>query len=133
LSSLAGMPLSQSLAVTGSVNQRGEIQPVGGINEKIEGFFDACRRQGLTGRQGVLIPEANVRHLMLREDVVQAVREERFHVHTVATVDEGLGLLTGRPAGAPGPDGRFPEGSVNAAVEQALAANVRRLKELRAD
>ncbi|HLE84399.1 MAG TPA: ATP-binding protein [Thermoanaerobaculia bacterium] len=133
LSSLAGIPLGQSLAVTGSVNQRGEIQPVGGINEKIEGFFDACRRQGLTGRQGVLIPEANVRHLMLREDVVQAVREARFHVHAVATVDEGLELLTGRPAGAPAPDGHFPEGSVNAAVEEALAANVRRLKELRAD
>src|SRR5581483_1820254 len=75
LSSLADVPLSQALAVTGSVNQQGEIQPVGGINEKIEGFFDACRRRGLTGREGVLIPEANVRHLMVREDVVQAVRE----------------------------------------------------------
>ncbi len=131
LSSLAGMPLTQAIAVTGSVNQRGEIQPVGGINEKIEGFFDVCRARGLDGRQGVLIPAANVRHLMLREDVVQAVREERFLVHAVSTVDEGLELLSGRPAGAPGPDGRFPEGTVNAAVEEALAANVRHLQALR--
>jgi lon-related putative ATP-dependent protease len=132
LSSLAGIPLAQGLAVTGSVNQQGEIQPVGGINEKIEGFFDVCRVQGLTGRQGVLIPEGNVRHLMLREDVVQAVREERFHVHAIATVDEGLERLSGRRAGERGPDGRFPEDSFNGAVEQALAANLGRLKELRA-
>ena len=132
LSSLAGVPLDQGLAVTGSVNQLGEIQPVGGINEKIEGFFDVCQARGLTGRQGVLIPAANARHLMLREDVVRAVKEERFLVHTVSTVDEGLGLLSGREAGQRGPDGRFPAGSFNAAVEDALAANVRRLKELRA-
>jgi predicted ATP-dependent protease len=131
LSSLAGIPLDQSLAVTGSVNQRGEIQPVGGINEKIEGFFDVCRRRGLTGRQGVVIPLPNVRHLMLREDVVEAVRTGQFHVHAVATIDEGLALLTGREAGERGPDGRFPEGSVNAAVDAALAAGVARLKELR--
>jgi lon-related putative ATP-dependent protease len=132
LSSLADIPLTQAVAVTGSVNQRGEIQPVGGINEKIEGFFDACARQGLTGRQGVLMPEANIRHLMLREDVVQAVREERFHVHAVATVDEGLALLSGRPAGERGPDGRFPAGSFNEAVQHALAAHVRRLREMHA-
>jgi predicted ATP-dependent protease len=132
LSSLADLPLSQALAVTGSVNQRGEIQPVGGISEKIEGFFDACVRQGLTGRQGVLIPEANVRHLMLREDVVQAVREERFHVHAIATVDEGLALLSGRAAGERGPDGQFPPETFSGAVERALAAHVRRLRELRA-
>jgi predicted ATP-dependent protease len=131
LSSLAAIPLSQSLAVTGSVNQRGEIQAVGGVNEKIEGFFDVCTARGLTGRQGVVIPEANARHLMLREDVVEAVRAGKFHVHAVATVDEGLTLLSGRDAGAPGPDGRFPEGSFNAAVERALEANVARLKELR--
>jgi lon-related putative ATP-dependent protease len=131
LSSLAGIPLSQSLAVTGSVNQRGEIQAVGGINEKIEGFFDVCRARGLTGRQGVVIPEANVRHLMLREDVVEAVRAGTFHVHAIATVDEGLALLSGLQAGAPGKDGRFAEGTFNAAVERALEANVARLKELR--
>jgi lon-related putative ATP-dependent protease len=133
LSSLSGIPLAQSIAVTGSVNQQGQIQPVGGVNEKIEGFFDVCRTAGLTGRQGVIIPEANVRHLMLRDDVVAAVREGRFHVWAIGTVDEGLELLTGRQAGERGPDGRFPEGSVNAAVEQALARNVERLRQLRAD
>jgi len=132
LSSLSGIPLEQGLAVTGSVNQLGQIQAVGGINEKIEGFFDVCRARGLNGRQGVLIPEANVRHLMLREDAVQAVREEQFHIHAISTVDEGLVLLSGREAGERGPDGRFPEGSFNAAVEESLAANVKRLKELRA-
>jgi len=131
LSSLSGIALSQELAVTGSVNQQGEIQPVGGINEKIEGFFDVCRERGLTGRQGVLIPAPNMRHLMLREDVIQAVREERFHVYAVSTVDEGIALLSGREAGERGPDGRFPEESFNCAVEQALAANLNRLKELR--
>jgi lon-related putative ATP-dependent protease len=132
LSSLTGIPLDQGLAVTGSVNQQGAIQPVGGVNEKIEGFFDVCRARGLTGRQGVLIPEANARHLMLREDVVQAAREERFHVHAISTVDEGLALLSGREAGERGPDGLFPEGSFNAAVEEALVANVDRLKALQA-
>jgi lon-related putative ATP-dependent protease len=131
LSSLAGIPLAQGLAVTGSLNQRGEIQAVGGINEKIEGFFDVCRARGLTGRQGVIIPEANTRHLMLREDVIEAVRDGTFHVHAIATVDEGLALLSGREAGAPDGQGRFPPGSFNAAVERALEANVARLKELR--
>jgi predicted ATP-dependent protease len=131
LSSLAGIPLRQNLAVTGSVNQRGEIQAVGGINEKIEGFFDVCQARGLSGHQGVVIPEANVRHLMLREDVVQAVQTGRFHVHAVTTVDEGLALLSGRDAGMPGSDGRFPDGTFNAAVERALEANAARLKELR--
>lgn len=131
LSSLAAIPLDQSLAVTGSVNQLGEIQPVGGINEKIEGFFDVCHARGLSGRQGVLIPAANARHLMLREEVVRAVKEERFFIHAVSTVDEGLALLSCREAGHRGSDGRFPEGSFNAAVDDALAANVRRLKELR--
>lgn len=133
LSSLTDMPLDQAIAVTGSVNQRGEIQPIGGVNEKVEGFFDVCQVRGLTGRQGVLIPEANVRHLMLRRDVVEAVRAERFHVWAIKTVDEGLTLLTGREAGERGADGRFPEGSVNAAVERALVANVERLKEMRVD
>jgi lon-related putative ATP-dependent protease len=131
LSSLAGIPLAQGLAVTGSVNQQGQIQPVGGVNEKIEGFFDACRRRGLTGAQGVLVPEANVRHLMLREDVAAAVRAGTFHVHAIGTVDEGLAILSGREAGEPGPDGRYPEGSVNEAVRQALLRNVDRLRAMR--
>jgi lon-related putative ATP-dependent protease len=131
LSSLAGIPLAQGIGVTGSVNQQGEVQPVGGVNEKIEGFFDACRLHPLTGTQGVVIPAANVRHLMLREDVAAAVRDGTFHVHAVRTVDEGLAVLSGREAGAPGPDGRYPEGSFNEAVRQALARNVERLRAMR--
>jgi predicted ATP-dependent protease len=131
LSSLTGIPLSQALAVTGSVNQQGEIQPVGAINEKIEGFFDACRIRGLNGRQGVLIPEGNARHLMLREDVVEAVRDGRFAVHAVAHVDEGLTLLSGREAGRRGADGRFPPDTFNAAVDEALARHVERWRRLR--
>jgi lon-related putative ATP-dependent protease len=131
LSSVAGIALRQDLAVTGSVNQRGEIQAVGGINEKIEGFFDLCRRRGLTGRQGVLIPAANAVHLMLRDDVVEAVRAGRFHVHPVRTVDEGIALLSGCPAGEPDAEGRFPDGTFNAAVEATLDANVERLRRLR--
>jgi predicted ATP-dependent protease len=131
LSSVAGIPLAQGIAVTGSVGRQGEIQPVGGINEKIEGFFDTCRLHGLTGAQGVLIPEANVRHLMLREDVAAAVREETFHVYAVRTVDEGLEVLSNREAGEPRPDGSYPEGSFNEAVRQALLRNVERLKAMR--
>ena len=131
LSSVAGIPLAQGIAVTGSVNQRGEIQPVGGINEKIEGFFEACRRHGLTGQQGVLIPDANVRHLMLREDVAAAVRDETFHVYAVSTVDEGLTVLSKREAGELAPDGSYPEGSFNEAVRQALLQNIERLKVMR--
>jgi predicted ATP-dependent protease len=131
LSSLVDIPLRQDLGVTGSVNQRGEIQPVGGINEKIEGFFDTCRRHGLTGAQGVLVPQANVRHLMLREDVVAAVRAESFHVYAVSTVDEGLTVLSRREAGEPRADGSYPEGSFNEAVRQALIQNVERLKAMR--
>ncbi|HEY7362862.1 MAG TPA: ATP-binding protein [Methylomirabilota bacterium] len=133
LSSLSGIPLSQGLAVTGSVNQQGQIQPVGAINEKIEGFFDVCRTRGLSGQQGVVIPDTNVRHLMLREDVVEAVRGERFHVYAVSTVDEGLTLLAGRPAGERGPDGQFATDSINAAVERALADNVGRLRLIRGE
>jgi len=120
LSALAQVPLAQSIAVTGSVNQHGEVQPVGGLNEKIEGFFDVCRARGLTGTQGVVMPAANVRHLMLRDDVVEAIRGGRFHVWPVRTIDEGLELLTGMPAGERGSDGRFPSGSVNARVEDRL-------------
>jgi lon-related putative ATP-dependent protease len=98
LSALADTPIAQSLAVTGSVNQHGDVQAIGGVNEKIEGFFDLCRARGLTGEQGVLIPEANVKNLMLREDVVAAVREGKFRIHAVRTIDEGISLLTGLPA-----------------------------------
>ncbi|MCC6006144.1 MAG: AAA family ATPase [Rhodobacteraceae bacterium] len=120
LSALAGVPLTQSLAVTGSINQQGEVQPVGGVNEKIEGFFDACTGQGLTGRQGVLIPRRNVDNLMLRADVVAAVAEGRFQIHAIDHVDQALELLTGLPAGKRGLGGEFEPGTVNANVEARL-------------
>ena len=121
LSAIADVPIRQSIAVTGSVNQHGELQPIGGVNEKIEGFFDACRDRGLTGDQGVLIPRSNVQHLMLREDVVAAVAEHRFHLYAVDHVDEALALMTGREAGVRDADGSYPEASVNARVEARLA------------
>ncbi len=127
LSALGAVPLRQALAVTGSINQFGVVQPVGGINEKVEGFFDICAARGLSGEQGVLIPAANVCHLMLRQEVVAAVRDGRFHVWAVDNVDEALELLTGLPAGAPLAGGEPPEGSVNFRV----AAGLRKLAQLR--
>ena len=120
LSALSGVAIRQGLAVTGSVNQNGEVQAIGGANEKIEGFFDICTARGLTGDQGVLIPAANVKHLMLRADVVEACGAGDFHVYPVAHIDEGIEILTGREAGECGVDGRFPEGSVNRLVEDRL-------------
>lgn len=121
LSALAAAPIRQSLAVTGSVNQFGVVQPVGGVNEKIEGFFDICRDRGLTGDQGVLIPKTNVADLMLRTDVVDAVRQGQFHVWAVENVDEAIELLTGLPAGEPDAKGEIPEGTVNYLVITQLA------------
>lgn len=120
LSALAGVPLSQSFAVTGSINQMGAVQPVGGVNEKIEGFFDACTAQGLTGRQGVILPRSNTDNLMLRPDVVEAVAAGRFHIHAITHVDQALELLTGLPAGKRGLNDAFPPGSVNGNVEMRL-------------
>lgn len=120
LSALAELPIDQSFAVTGSVNQYGQVQAIGGVNEKIEGFFDTCRRRGLTGRQGVLIPASNLRHLMLRRDVVEATRAGKFRIFPVETIDQGIEILTGVPAGLRGADGKFPEGSVNRRVEDRL-------------
>jgi lon-related putative ATP-dependent protease len=122
LSALSELPLRQDLAVTGSVNQHGEVQAIGGVNEKVEGFFDVCAARGLTGTQGVLIPVANAQHLMLRADVVEACAAGRFAVYPVTTIDEGIHLLTGRVAGARGSDGEFPEGSVNRLVEERLVS-----------
>jgi lon-related putative ATP-dependent protease len=121
LSALAGLPIGQSLAVTGSVDQAGAVQAIGGVNEKIEGFFDLCQQRGLTGEQGVLIPSANVRHLMLREDVVDAAARGLFHVYPVASVDEATALLMGRPAGQRDALGHLPAGSVNQLVTARLA------------
>ena len=122
LSALADVPLRQDLAVTGSVNQHGEIQAIGGVNEKIEGFFDICEKRGLTGAQGVLIPQANVQHLMLRKDVTEACAARRFAVYPIATIDEGIALLTGLVAGGRDVDGIYPTGSVNRLVEDRLRA-----------
>ncbi|MBW8269285.1 Lon protease family protein [Caldovatus aquaticus] len=120
LSALSGLPLRQDLAVTGSVNQHGDVQAIGGVNEKIEGFFEVCRARGLTGTQGVVIPHANVQHLMLHADVVEACAAGRFAIYPVRRIDEAAALLTGRPAGVRGPDGAYPEGSVNRLVEERL-------------
>jgi lon-related putative ATP-dependent protease len=120
LSALSGLPLRQDLAVTGSVNQHGQVQAIGGVNEKIEGFFDVCVARGLTGKQGVVVPAANIQHLMLRSDVVQACKDGKFSVYAVRTVDEAIVLLTGHVTGIRRPNGRYAGGSVNAAVEACL-------------
>src|SRR5690606_17572425 len=112
--------LRQDLAITGSVNQHGNIQVIGGVNEKIEGFFDICRARGLSGTQGVIVPEGNVKHLMLRQDLLNAVRDGQFHVYAVSEVDQAMELLTGLPAGAADETGGYPPGSVNATVKQRL-------------
>ena len=122
LSSLGRLPIKQGIAVTGSVNQRGEIQPIGGVNQKIEGFFHLCRERGLTGEQGVIIPAANVANLMLRAEVVTAVTENRFHIWAVKHVDEGIEILTGVPAGQRREDGTYPENTVHHAVQTRLLA-----------
>jgi len=129
LSAIADVPLRQSLAVTGSVNQRGQIQVIGAVNEKIEGFFDVCRARGLTGEQGVLIPAANVDDLMLRRDVVEAAAAGQFHIYPVTTVDEGIALLTGLPAGEPDEAGDYPLESINGRI----VARLKRLAETQRD
>ncbi len=117
LSGLSGYPIKQGIAVTGSVNQLGEIQPIGGVNEKVEGFYDICKTTGLTGDQGVLIPASNVKNLMLKQEVVEAVRQGRFHIYAVSTIDEGIEILTGIPAGKPRKNGSYPENTLFGAVE----------------
>ena len=133
LSALSDLPIDQSFAVTGSVNQFGQVQAIGGVNDKIEGFFDVCRNHGLTGRQGVLIPATNVRHLMLRRDIVEAARNGQFRIFPIETIDEGIELLTGFPAGARGDDGKFPSGSVNRRVEDRLIALAQQRRRFGAD
>jgi lon-related putative ATP-dependent protease len=120
LSAIAEAPIRQSLAVTGSVNQHGQVQAIGGVNEKIEGFFDICRARGLTGDQGVLIPAINLKHLMLRQDVREAVAAGQFAIYPVETVDQGIELLTGIPAGEKNADGNYPEGTINGRVQKRL-------------
>ena len=128
LSALSEVPIEQRFAVTGSVNQWGEVQPIGGANEKIEGFFDVCRARKLTGRQGVLIPKSNAQHLMLREDVVEACAKGQFAIHTVGHIDEGIEILTGVKAGERGEDGKFEAGTINYLVEEKLCRFAERAK-----
>lgn len=120
LSSLSGVPIKQSFAVTGSVNQKGEIQPIGGVNQKIEGFFRVCQAKGLTGQQAVLIPYQNVTNLMLREEVVEAVKKGQFAIYSARTIDEDIEILTGTPAGQKQNDGTYLEGTVNYLVDKRL-------------
>ena len=121
LSSLSGVPINQSIAVTGSVNQKGEIQPIGGVNEKIEGFFQICKMRGLNGEQGVIIPIQNVRNLHLNDDVIEAVKKEKFHIYAINTIEEGIEILTGVPAGKRDRFGKFPAGTINYLANERLA------------
>jgi ATP-dependent Lon protease len=129
LSSLAEIPLRQDIAVTGSVSQKGELQPIGGVNLKIEGFFDVCKSFGLTGNQGVLIPGQNVGDLMLRRDVIEAVNAKKFHIYSALTIDEGIEILTGIRAGTPDGNGSFQSGTVNSLVARKLAEYSQRWQE----
>jgi predicted ATP-dependent protease len=120
LSALSEIPIKQELSVTGSVNQQGDVQPIGGVNQKIEGFYDVCKLKGLTGTQGVLIPAENVEDLMLRDEVIDAVAKKKFHIYPVATIEQGIEILTGVRAGKRGKTGKFEPGSVFAAVDSRL-------------
>jgi lon-related putative ATP-dependent protease len=129
LSALSGLPIKQNLAVTGSVNQKGQVQAIGGVNEKIEGFFEVCKAKGFTGQQGVMIPASNVQNLMLKEEVVNAVKAGNFHIYSVKTIDEGIEVLTGPKAGKRRNDGTFENGTINERVDKQLKGMAERLKE----
>jgi len=129
LSSISGIPAKQNIAITGSVNQRGEIQPIGGASQKIEGFFDVCNDFGLTGEQGVIIPHQNAKNLMLREDIVEAVREGKFHIYPVSTIDQGIEVLTGIEAGELREDGTYPEETINHKVDKRLREMADKLRQ----
>jgi predicted ATP-dependent protease len=120
VSAISGLPLKQGIAVTGSVSQKGEIQPIGGVNHKIKGFYDICKAKGLTGEQGVMIPHKNILNLMLNQEVVDAVAEGKFHIWPVTTVEEGLSILMGMDAGKLQEDGNYPEGTIYRKVDDRL-------------
>jgi lon-related putative ATP-dependent protease len=120
MSALSGAPVKQNLAVTGSVNQKGEVQAIGGVNEKIEGYYELCKYRGLDGSHGVVIPESNVKNLMLKEEVVDAIKDGKFSVYPVKTIDEGIEVLTGVPAGKMKKDGSWPEDTVNSLAQKKL-------------
>jgi ATP-dependent Lon protease len=130
ISSITDLPLRQDIAVTGSVNQKGQVQPIGGINEKIEGFFDVCVDRGLSGTQGVMMPNTNVDDLMLRPDIVEAVKAGKFHIYQVSSIDEGIEILTGMAAGQKGKDGTYPAGTVNAVMIEKLREIHKKLKDV---
>lgn len=129
ISSIANLPLRQDIAVTGSINQKGEIQPIGGVNQKIEGFYDVCKAKGVTGKQGVMIPYTNIPNLMLREDTVEAIKENKFHLYPVKTIDQGIELLTGKKAGQKQKNGKFEKNSINDLVDRKLLEFAVKLKE----
>ena len=133
LSALSGLPINQSLAVTGSVNQNGEVQAIGGVNEKIEGFFEVCKAKGLTGNQGVMIPSTNVRNLMLKEEIIDAANAGKFTIYPVRTIDEGIEVLTGVKAGVPGPDGKYEVNTVNYLVDKRLKEMAETLRDFQAE
>jgi len=126
ISSLSDTPIHQGIAVTGSVNQKGKIQAIGGVNQKIEGFFDVCKAKGLTGKQGVMIPKANVKNLMLKKEIIDAVKSGTFHIYQVSTVEEGIEILTGFPAGIPDENGNYPEATVYGKVQKKLKGYLER-------
>ncbi|MFA5869127.1 MAG: AAA family ATPase [Candidatus Bathyarchaeia archaeon] len=128
LSALSGKPIKQHLAVTGSVNQKGEVQAIGGVNEKLEGYYQLCKARGLDGEHGAVIPASNVKHLMLKQEVVDAVKDGKFHIYPVSTIDEGIEVLTGVKAGAPGKDGKYPAGSINRLVQDRLTEMAEKVK-----
>lgn len=128
LSALSGVPIKQGIAVTGSVNQLGKVQPIGGVNFKIEGFFAVCKLKGLTGDQGVMIPRSNLRNLMLKDEVVEAIKAGKFHIWSVETIDQGIEILTGLPAGEMNPDGTYPEGTINQKVDKRLREILENMK-----
>jgi len=129
LSALSGKPIKQYVAVTGSVNQKGEVQAIGGVNEKVEGFYEICKAKGTTGKEGCMIPQSNVRNLMLKEEVVEAIKEGKFHVWPVKTIEEGIEVLTGVPAGELETDGTYPEGTINRIVQERLDEMAELIKE----
>ena len=129
LSDLSGLPISQSIAVTGAVNQNGDVQSIGGATHKIEGFFDLCEARGLNGTQGFIVPKDNVKNLVLKDEVVQAVRDGLFQVYGVSTIDEGIEVLTGVTAGQAGEDDHYPKGSVHQLVEKRLQGMARMAKD----
>ncbi|OPY34184.1 MAG: Archaeal Lon protease [Methanomassiliicoccales archaeon PtaU1.Bin124] len=131
LSALSDLPIDQSLAVTGSVNQMGHVQAIGGVNQKVEGYFEVCKTRGLTGKQGCLIPESNVRHLMLKDEVLDAIKAGKFHIYPIADIDEGIEVLTGVPAGEQDKNGTYPEGTVHRKAQDRLNQMAEAIKEYR--